>query len=163
MRFIPGESQRVFILTLIIGALSGLAAVSFHLAIIWGETILITPALNQTGTLRTILTILTPAAGGLVSGIILYYVVPGACGSGIPQVKVAYAVKGGRLPFRDIVGKFFISALQIGSGGSLGGEGPTVHICAGIASSLGETFGAVAEECKTSAAGRRSRRYRCCV
>lgn len=62
---------------------------------------------------------------------------PGARGSGIPQVKVAYAVKGGRVPFVDAAGKFLIGVLQIGTGSSLGREGPTVQICAGVASSMG--------------------------
>src|SRR6185436_18239048 len=66
--------------------------------------------------------------------------VPGARGSGLPQVKIAYAIKGGQLPLRDAIGKFVIGALQIGSGASLGREGPTVHICSGIASRLGRTF-----------------------
>lgn len=140
MRFIPNESQRVFILTLVIGAASGLAAVSFHLAIMQAERLLILPSLAATGTVGAIFVVLTPAAGGLLSGLLLNYVAPGARGSGIPQVKLAYAVKGGRIPLRDVVGKFFISALQIGSGGSLGREGPTVHICAGLATWLGETF-----------------------
>ncbi|MDQ2918735.1 MAG: chloride channel protein, partial [Verrucomicrobiota bacterium] len=86
------------------------------------------------------LTILTPALGGLLSGILLSYIVPGARGSGIPQVKIAYEIKGGRLPMRDAIGKFVIGVMQIGSGASLGREGPTVHICAGIASALGRTF-----------------------
>lgn len=58
-------------------------------------------------------------------------------GSGIPQVKVAYAVKGGRMPFQVAIGKFVLGVIQIGSGASLGREGPTVQICAGIASLLG--------------------------
>ena len=36
--------------------------------------------------------------------------------------------------FRDALGKFVVSAFQIGSGASLGREGPTVHICSGVAS-----------------------------
>jgi CIC family chloride channel protein len=79
-------------------------------------------------------TILTPTIGGLLSGALLHYVVPGARGSGIPQVKVAYAIKGGRVPFRDAIGKFLIGVLQIGTGSSLGREGRTVQICAGVAS-----------------------------
>jgi len=51
-------------------------------------------------------------------------------------VKQAYASEGGRIRLRDAVGKFVIATLQIGSGGSLGREGPTVHICAGAASAL---------------------------
>src|SRR5262249_6135707 len=43
----------------------------------------------------------------------------------------------GRIRFVDSLGKFVVSALQIGSGSSLGREGPTVHICAGLASWLG--------------------------
>ena len=67
----------------------------------------------------------------------MQYVVPNARGSGIPQVKVAFAVGGGRLRLRDSVGKFILGALQLGSGSSLGREGPTVQICAGVASFVG--------------------------
>ena len=138
MRLIPKESQRVFVLTLIVGAVCGLAAVSFHLAIIKTENLLIGVALSSSH--FALLGILTPTLGGLLGGALLTYVVPGARGSGIPQVKVAYQIRGGRLPFREAVGKFIISVLQIGSGASLGREGPTVHICAGIASALGRMF-----------------------
>ena len=138
IRLVPNESQRVFILTLVAGAVCGLAAVAFHLAIIKAEEILILPALASRYALW--LGILVPVAGGLICGALLAYVVPGARGSGIPQVKVAYAIKGGRLSLRDAAGKFVISALQIGSGAALGREGPTVHICSGIASALGRTF-----------------------
>jgi CIC family chloride channel protein len=138
MRLIPKESQRVFVLTLIVGAVCGLAAVSFHLAIIKTEELLVGVALSSRH--FVLLGILTPTLGGLLGGALLTYVVPGARGSGIPQVKVAYQIRGGRLPFRDAVGKFFISVLQIGSGASLGREGPTVQICAGIASALGRMF-----------------------
>lgn len=101
------------------GASHGAALASSHF-VIWGT--------------------LTALGGGLVCGALLKYVVPGARGSGIPQVKVAFAVKSGLMPLRDAVGKFLIGVLQIGSGGSLGREGPTVHICAGLASYLGQTF-----------------------
>lgn len=140
LRLVPSESQRVFVLTLIVGAICGLAAVAFHLAIISAEGFLINSALGAPGSSWIFWTILTPTLGGLLSGILLFYVVPGARGSGIPQVKVAYAVKDGRLPFRDALGKFFVGALQIGSGASLGREGPTVHICAGIVSAFGRMF-----------------------
>lgn len=139
LRFVPKESQRVFILTLIVGAVCGLAAVVFHLAIIKAEGFLIDRAMTAPNGNWIWLTVLTPALGGLLSGVLLSYIVPGARGSGIPQVKIAYEIKGGRLPLRDSIGKFFIGVLQIGSGASLGREGPTVHICAGIASWLGKT------------------------
>lgn len=137
-RILPNESQRVFALTLIVGAACGIAAVAFHLGIIWAEEQLIAPAMASPN--YAILAILTPVAGGLIAGLLLTYVVPGARGSGIPNVKVAYAIKGGRLPFREVIGKYVIGILQIGSGAALGREGPTVHICAGLASVLGRTF-----------------------
>jgi CIC family chloride channel protein len=137
LRFVPSERRRVFALTLLIGVLCGLAAVAFHLTILFLERHLIDQALVTPAPYWIILTLLLPTLGGLVSGALLYYVVPDARGSGIPQVKVAYAVKGGRMPFRVAAGKFLIGAIQIGSGASLGREGPTVQICAGIASLLG--------------------------
>lgn len=137
LRLVPAESHRVFALTLIVGALCGAAAVLFHLGILAVEARVIDRAMAAPSPHWIWLTILMPTAGGLLSGLLLYFVVPGARGSGIPQVKVAYAVKGGRVPLIDAAGKFLIGILQIGTGSSLGREGPTVQICAGVASSIG--------------------------
>jgi CIC family chloride channel protein len=138
MRLAPSERQRVFALTIIVGALCGLAAVAFHLAIKLAESLLIDRAMAAQGRAWIGWTILTPTLGGLAGGALLSYVVPNARGSGIPQVKTAYVVRGGRLSFlNSTVGKFFVGVLQIGSGASLGREGPTVQICAGIASTVG--------------------------
>jgi CIC family chloride channel protein len=101
----------------------------------------IDPALRAPGHAWILLTILVPVLGGLTSGALLQYLVPNARGSGIPQVKIAYAGRSGPLRLRDSIGKFFISALQIGTGSSLGREGPTVQICAGIASRVGQLAG----------------------
>lgn len=139
MRVSPSEPQRVLLLTIALGAVCGLVAVAFHLAIHGAQTLLIDRF--QGGDLDPWVWIpavlLMPAAGGVAAGVLLQYVVPSARGSGIPQVKVAYALdsKGTRL--RDAVGKFLVCTLQIGSGASLGREGPTVQICAGVATSLG--------------------------
>ena len=140
IKLIPKEQQRVFILTLIIGLACGLAAVGFHLSILKGESLLINSVMQSKTATHWLLIILLPTLGGLLCGFLLSYVAPGARGSGIPQVKIAYTVKGGRLPMRDAVGKFFISALQISSGASFGREGPTVHICATLSSWLGRVF-----------------------
>jgi chloride channel protein, CIC family len=137
LRVAPSERQRVFALTIVIGVLCGLAAVAFHLAISFAETHLIESALAAPAPYWLILGMLVPTLGGVVSGALLYYVVPDARGSGIPQVKVAYAIKGGRMPLRVALGKFLIGVIQIGTGASLGREGPTVQICAGVASLLG--------------------------
>ena len=127
LRALPSEQRRVFALTVIVGVLCGLAAVAFHLSIRYAESQLIDRAMTAPGRSWVFWTLLTPTLGGLVSGLLLQYVVPDARGSGIPQVKVAYAVRGGRLSFtHSTLGKFFIGALQIGSGASLGREGPTV-------------------------------------
>jgi CIC family chloride channel protein len=86
-------------------------------------------------------TIAVPTLGATVCGLLLQFVAPNARGSGVPQVKTAFALPGRTLRLRDSVAKFFISTLQIGSGSSLGREGPTVQICAGISSTLGRLAG----------------------
>lgn len=136
-RFVPTEAQRLFALTMVIGVSCGLAAVAFHVAIEKTSHLLINRAMSAPNGTWAIWTIVTPTLGALLSGLLLHYVVPNARGSGIPQVKATFAQRGRRLRFRDALGKFMVSTLQIGSGSSLGREGPTVHICAGIASLLG--------------------------
>lgn len=135
-RVTPTERQRLLVLTILSGALCGLVAVCFHIGIDIAQSLLINRALSALYPRWVYWTISTPALGGLVVGLALHYWVPGAVGSGIPQVKLAYARNAGYVPFRDTVGKFILGIAQIGSGGSLGREGPTVQICAGISSLL---------------------------
>jgi CIC family chloride channel protein len=141
VRFAPSERQRVFALTIVLGAICGLAAVAFHLSIELVSRLAIDRALAAPGRSWIPWTLVVPTVGGIVSGIVLQYVVPNARGSGIPQVKAAYAGRAHPTRLRDSIGKFFVSALQIGTGSSLGREGPTVQICAGIVSPAGRLAG----------------------
>jgi CIC family chloride channel protein len=136
-RAVPNDRQRLFALTVLIGGACGLAAVAFHQSIELVSHLAIEPALRAPGRSWIWWTVLVPTLGGLGAGLLLHYFVPNARGSGIPQVKVAYAGRGGHLRMRDSLGKFFIGALQIGTGSSLGREGPTVQIAAGLASRIG--------------------------
>jgi CIC family chloride channel protein len=133
---LPTERQRMLAFTILAGGVCGLAAVAFHLSIGWLEALLIDRANKAPGHSWIVWTILTPGLGGLVAGLGLTYWVPAAAGSGIPQVKVAYALRYGLITLRETIGKFVLCAVQIGSGASLGLEGPTVQICAGVSSLL---------------------------
>jgi CIC family chloride channel protein len=140
LRLTPAERQRLLLLTIVSGGLCGLAAVCFHIGISEAESLLIERALAAPRFSWIYWTILTPTVGGLVVGLGLRWI-PGAAGSGVPQVKVAYALHSGHVPFRDAVAKFVLGIIQIGTGGSLGREGPTVQICAGISSLLARLSG----------------------
>ncbi len=132
----PGERQRLLAITIVAGGACGLAAVAFHLSVAWLYTVLIDRATGAPGHRWIWWTILTPALGGLVAGLGLAYWVPAAAGSGIPQVKVAYTRRFGAISIKETVGRFVLCVLQLGAGASLGVEGPTVHICAGVSSFL---------------------------
>ncbi len=146
-RFTPTERQRLFGLTIAIGGVCGLVAVAFHESIRAAESLTIERAFAAGGDAWMVWVIVVPSLGALASGALLYYV-PGARGSGIPQVKVAYASKSMKLRLRDSLGKFFIGVIQIGSGSSLGREGPTVQICAGVAKGMGKLVGISAQNLK---------------
>lgn len=135
-----GESQRLYILTLAIGLVCGLAAVCFHLLLDILQNSIIYRAADTTSWVRFPLVVVIPALGGLAAGAGLYFLVPEARGSGIPQVKAAFMLHGGMIPGKVVFGKMFLSSFNIGTGASLGREGPTVQISAAIASWLGRMF-----------------------
>jgi CIC family chloride channel protein len=137
LRLSPSEAQRVLAVTLALGAVCGLVAVAFHEAIRGAQELLFDRYGPADGTGWIAWVVLVPAAGGVLAGLVLQYVVPSARGSGIPQVKTAYALDTSGTRLRDAVGKFGVCVLQLGSGASLGREGPTVQICAGVATSIG--------------------------
>jgi CIC family chloride channel protein len=136
LRRMPTERQRLLAVTILAGGLCGLAAVAFHLSIQGLEALLIDRANAASGHRWIWWTVLCPTFGGAVAGIGLTYFAPAAAGSGIPQVKVAYMLRSGYVTVRETIGKFVLCAIQIGSGASLGLEGPTVQVCAGVSSML---------------------------
>ncbi len=79
-----------------------------------------------------------PVIGGLLYGPLISRFAREARGHGVPEVMIAVAENGGRIRPQVTVVKALASALCIGTGGSVGREGPIVQIGAALASSLGQ-------------------------
>ena len=79
-----------------------------------------------------------PALGGLIVGPLIYFGAREAKGHGVPEVMEAVALKGGRIRARVALVKIIASGISIGSGGSVGREGPIVQIGASIGSTLAQ-------------------------
>ena len=127
--------------TATIGLVAGLAAVAFHEAMILLANVLVeVPSAWPLGVFAGFV-LASMGAAAWITGWLMKRFAPDAPGSGIPQVKVAY--HRGQLEFswHLIWVKFLGGALSIGSGSSLGREGPTIHIGAAIASKIGKMFG----------------------
>src|SRR6201995_4095085 len=82
--------------------------------------------------------VVIPAVGGLSYGPLIYRYAREARGHGVPEVMIAVAENGGRIRPQVSVVKAVASALCIGTGGSVGREGPIVQIGSALASSLGQ-------------------------
>lgn len=137
------DTQRYTVIWVVTGVACGLAAVLFHqfIDLIFHMVRAGAISLGGHGLRGYLLIGLAPVAGGFLTGIILVKFAPHAVGSGIPQTKVRYYRDFGVFRLREAVWRFLVGAISIGSGMSLGREGPTVHICAAIASKLGQIFG----------------------
>ncbi|WP_037628837.1 chloride channel protein [Streptomyces aureus] len=81
--------------------------------------------------------LIAPVIGGLLYGPLVNRFAKEARGHGVPEVMVAVAQRGGRISPKVAVVKTLASALTIGSGGSVGREGPIVQIGSALGSTLG--------------------------
>ncbi|WP_415953872.1 chloride channel protein [Streptomyces sp. KLOTTS4A1] len=88
--------------------------------------------------------LVVPVIGGLLYGPLVDRFAKEARGHGVPEVMLAVDRRGGRINPNVSVVKALASALTIGSGGSVGREGPIVQIGAALGSTLGR-FTKVAE------------------
>ncbi|HEY7892556.1 MAG TPA: chloride channel protein [Solirubrobacteraceae bacterium] len=82
--------------------------------------------------------VLAPVLGGLVYGPLVARFAPEARGHGVPEVMLAVSRLGGRMRPQVPVVKSLASALCIGSGGSVGREGPIVQIGSALGSAAGQ-------------------------
>jgi len=77
----------------------------------------------------------------LVAGILMSALCPEAAGSGIPQAKRSFWTDFGYIPLKVGVVKFVACLLSVGSGCSLGREGPSVQVAAVAASNTALALG----------------------
>jgi CIC family chloride channel protein len=84
--------------------------------------------------------VIAPTIGGLLVGPLIYFFAREAKGHGVPEVMEAVALRGGRI--RPVVAlvKSIASSLSIGTGGSVGREGPIVQIGSTIGSTVGQAM-----------------------
>src|ERR1700759_3724863 len=82
--------------------------------------------------------LLVPILGGLLYGPLIQRFAREARGHGVPEVMLAVAENGGRIRPPVTIVKALASAITIGSGGSVGREGPIVQIGSALASTLGQ-------------------------
>ncbi|MBT3188351.1 MAG: CBS domain-containing protein [Anaerolineae bacterium] len=136
------SSEALFIGTaLIVGLGTGLGAVAFRYLIQGVEWVgydwfpVITAGWGKAYVL------IIPAIGGLIVGPLVYFFAREAKGHGVPEVMEAVALRGGRIRPIVAVVKSLASAISIGSGGSVGREGPIVQIGSALGSSLGQKLG----------------------
>ncbi len=84
-----------------------------------------------------------PAVGfllGFLAGLLVEQLAPEASGSGIPQVKANLAQVPIQLSWRIASVKLVAAILALGSGLTLGRQGPTVHIGAALAAGISRWF-----------------------
>lgn len=134
------DSLVMFTMAALVGVGGGLGAVAFIRSIAFAQKAF--QALGHTGLgfMGRWAVIVIPAVGGLIVGPVLHFLAPEAKGHGVPEVMTAMETNGGRIRPIVILVKAFASAITIGSGGSVGREGPIIQIGAALGSVLGQRF-----------------------
>jgi len=136
------EHIRLTLLAVLVGLLAGFASILFKLMIrffqnlFWRAESIISAAASQ----PWYLTILIPAAGALLISPLIYYGAREAKGHGVPEIMESLVFRGGRIQTKIVAIKALASSICIGSGGSVGREGPIVQISSTMASSIGRLF-----------------------
>lgn len=146
------EHTFMIIVAIIIGVIAGYAAVAIRFLI---EEFSHLSYPGDGNILENIMSnpwyviILVPTIGGLIVGPLIYFFAPEAKGHGVPEVMQAILLKGGRIRPRVALIKALASAITIGTGGSVGREGPIIQIGSSIGSTVGQFFKIPSKKLKT--------------
>lgn len=136
-RFAPPEGLHLLILSVVVGASTGLASVFFVKLIFAIQDFSYTSVSSILPSIGNWIYVIVPVIGGLLVGPLILFAKE-AKGHGVPEVMQAIILSGGRIRARVAVAKIAASALCIGTGGSAGREGPIIQVGAALGSSIGQ-------------------------
>lgn len=135
------EERRFFFLIPVVGVVVGLLGVSVHRLIdlfrrlLWGdhETLL-----DAATVASPYWIVAAPMIGGICVGVILIFGKRRVSGYGMGVLVESVVLRRGRVPKKPISLSALAAIVTVGSGGSLGKEGPMIRLGAILSSALGE-------------------------
>ncbi|HKW41569.1 MAG TPA: chloride channel protein [Gemmatimonadales bacterium] len=145
-----GGDEHALLLTLavVIGAAAGVAVIGFYLAIDLVQRLVLHTALFLP--LPVIVLIPLFVAIGLIAcRALVRWGARGSGGENIPDVMYRVTVKGGVIPLHPVLAKTLAAGLVIGTGGSVGAEGPVVVLGAATGSRIGRWLKATPNRLRT--------------
>jgi CIC family chloride channel protein len=143
---------RAIVRACLYGLGGGGAAVAFQLSLNWVYEAGLVRLSHQSLSMFLVGSAAIMLGASLLVGWLLHAVCPEAAGSGIPQLKFAYWKASGWIPFRVVWVKFLAGVASIGSGTSLGREGPSVQLAGAVASTIAGGTGEAADNRRVAAA-----------
>lgn len=129
------ENVMVVLLAVVVGLLSGLAAVALKTLVHWsGQAV---GRLFLAHESSYIIIGLLPLAGILLTVLFVKYVVRGDIGHGLPSVLLAISRKHSELPAKNMYTSLIASTITVAFGGSVGLEAPIASTGSAIGSNIG--------------------------
>ena len=129
------------IYAIITGAIVGLGAVFFHKSIDFVTELFFNYGSEKLYFLGAGAVILFPIIGMIIQSLMTSYSPVTAQKRGVSEVIKAVATRGGFIRLRTTIFHFIAPVINIGSGGTVGPEGPAAQIGAGLASKFSELVG----------------------
>ena len=154
--FFSSLQAKTILQAILVGLLTGIVVVLFNISISGLFAFIQNSMSNFDFTQKVIVFPFVTMLGGLISGVLIYKFAPETKGSGIPFVKMVMARMGNITRARSVIVKFLAGVAGIGSGLSLGREGPSVQLGAGCGAFVSKFFklkGAMQEKLIASGAG----------
>ncbi len=151
-RFRGTEHTFMILAAVVIGLVGGLGGViiqemiRFFKRIFWGNWDITVAYLTA---VPIWMKLAVPIIGSLIVGLIIAYVSHEAKGHGVPEVMEAIALRNGKIRPRVVFAKLIASSIYIGSGGSVGREGPVIQIGSAVGSVVGQFFRVNPQRMKT--------------
>jgi CIC family chloride channel protein len=134
------ESGVILFTAIVVGIGAGLGAVLFRRLIETVQKLAFGGLGGALAGIAPFLVFLIPAIGGAIYGPLIYRYAREAKGHGVPEVMEAVALRGGRIRPRVAVVKALASSICIGTGGSVGREGPIAQIGSALGSTVGQAL-----------------------
>src|SRR6056297_2267983 len=140
---ISHKTLQLIFLSAVVGVVSAFIAIGFRYLLFFFQNLFfyqeisgteVSPINHDLG----LWVIIVPAIGGIFVGLITKYIAGEAKGHGVPEVMESMALHGGKMRPRIVLFNALASALSIGSGGSVGREGPIIQVGSGAGSTIGQ-------------------------